>query len=420
MHLAEALHRLQKDSLEKLAADLMKGTESLPGLSTTIIENQLKSFSTINRIVMACMPPTFSILRALLESETRQVPIETLKQMAVEDAIQIRNEIESEHLLNRGDHLRIYRNVLLEARRSDLTIDASENALLEVLRRELKVSLPEHFLLEYHEHFNAFYISFDQSFDSQLSRLCQQGVLFTFEGVVVLPRDVAPIVADCIGYRLSRSKTMQLYLELTLSDLNWAGDYFKIALTGSKEDRVKRLSDNMIDTVELLNELPGETLKDLCSRFSLPTYGTKSSMVDRIMHVMIVGHNPEPVEEAPPAREDRVLDEQRFFWLFSELKALQMREILESIPHAKRTTGPKELLVHKLWEAHLSEATLLSKLNGEELAEILSAFEQKTSGSKAEKIERIIEYAKNVTESQIAESMPEPPPSEGGAVGPTG
>jgi len=80
-----------------------------------------------------------------------------------------------------------------------------------------------------------------------------------------------------------------------------------------------------------------------------------------------------------------------------------MRDILLSIPHASRSTGSKQLLVQQLWDIHLSEQTLLSKLCNDSLDDLLKRFELKLGGSKATKIARLMDHAKSVDLSKLEE-----------------
>jgi hypothetical protein len=57
-----------------------------------------------------------------------------------------------------------------------------------------------------------------------------------------------------------------------------------------------------------------------------------------------------------------------------------------------KRSGAKDAQVRTLWEAHRSEETLLNALSSTDLEGALRRLDLKTSGSKADRVQRLIEH----------------------------
>src|SRR5580704_1785824 len=158
MRLAALLAELPHDELERLAAEHLGQDENVSRTALcATLEGVLRSYSFVRKFVCDRFPPTFSILEALLDADGWSLPAQTFRESVTERTRVLVHGVSSGDLVGRDSGLRLYRRVLVEARRNDLVLDASETAILGVLRRELDIRPVEHFLLEHHPDFHEFW-----------------------------------------------------------------------------------------------------------------------------------------------------------------------------------------------------------------------------------------------------------------------
>jgi ribosomal protein L40E len=74
-----------------------------------------------------------------------------------------------------------------------------------------------------------------------------------------------------------------------------------------------------------------------------------------------------------------------------------------------RQTGTKETRIRTLWEAHLSESTLLGELTNRQLEEVLQRLGLRISGAKHARIERIVAYFELAIPTGAIENEPREP-----------
>ena len=159
------------------------------------------------------------------------------------------------------------------------------------------------------------------------------------------------------------------------------------------------------DGKTLLPEDLGQVIRNVGANVS----GAKDDLVDRIVAHVAAGRDirrePEP---PPPIQEPRRLDEERFGLLFARLRGYELVAVLGEFD--LRRSGAKDTQVRALWEARRSEETLLAALGSADLEGLLRRLELKTSGSKADRIQRLIEHFETTTASTLRASAA--PPSE--------
>ena len=146
------------------------------------------------------------------------------------------------------------------------------------------------------------------------------------------------------------------------------------------------------------------TLKDICRETDASVSGNKDELIERIVAHFAQRKDQqeeEPVE--PPRREPRRLDEGHFETLFSVLLHQELADILRRFPDL-RQTGTKEIRIRTLWEAHLSETTLLGELMNRQLEDVLHRLGLRLGGSKNDRIERIIHHFAGAVRSHTGSS----------------
>lgn len=69
----------------------------------------------------------------------------------------------------------------------------------------------------------------------------------------------------------------------------------RLATSGSKEEKIKRIAESVFSERTVLHHLRKEDLAQLCKRFMLPIYGSKQEVIDRILNLSTQEH-PAPID----------------------------------------------------------------------------------------------------------------------------
>ena len=422
MRLAALLAELPVDELERLAAEHLGPDENVSrhALCATL-EGVLRSYSFVRKFVADRFPPTFAILETLLDAEGYSVAAASFREVVTEKTLAISERVKNLELIGRDDSLRLYRRVLVEARRNDLVLDASETAILGVLRRELEIRTVEHYLVEHHPDFHEFWAREDAFLD-EMHVLRSSGVVFGHQGNVLLAEEVVPLVRQALGLEMPTANRRRLYGHLSSGDLGDALARAHAKTSGTREDRLERLVTSYVQPTEVLRGLSLQTLRDLCRDMNASVSGSKEDLVERlaehVLHDLDVRPPSALPEAAPPAPEPRVLDETRFRALFGAMKGDDLSDILAGID-STRITGAKETKVSLLTQSPFCEVTLLEKLTNRSLEDALARHHLRTGGSKRERVSRLVDYFGTIPETMLGVDVA--PPSiaqpQAGAVG---
>jgi hypothetical protein len=395
MRLADLLAELPVEQLERLGAEHIGADAhvSRAALCSTL-EGVLRSYSFVRKFVGDCLPPTFAILEILLDAETHSWNASTFRDVVAERAKGLAESVASGELVGRDSSLRLYRRVLIEARRNDLTFDASESAILGVLRRELSIRPVEHFLIEHHPDFNEFSKG-EHAFLDAMTSLRSAGVVFGHSGQVLLAEEVVPVLRQALGMEMPAACRRRLYACLSGADLSGVLTECGLKSSGSRDEKLERLLASYIQPREVLRHQTLQTLRDLCREVNVPSSGSKDELVERVAECFLHGMDVRPAdEEAPiiPAEpEPRVLSERSFRALFAALKGDELSDILAGIG-SSRITGAKETKIALLVGSRFSEVSLLEHLTNRSLEDILARHRLRTAGSKRERSERMIDF----------------------------
>jgi hypothetical protein len=397
MRLAALLAEQSDADLQRLAIEHVRTDEKLarPQLCN-FLEGALRSFSFVSSFIVNRQPPTFSILTSLLESPGYERPVIGFKEAVMSDTRRLVDLIEQDELLARERQLQLYRRSLYEARRNDMDVNASEAALLAVLRREQQISQVEHFLIEHHMDFHEFW-NRDGSFAQEISALRYAGIIFIANDRVLIPEDVAPAVWQTLGLDMPSEGVRRLLGYLSNSELAAILETAGSRVSGTKEQRLERIILERIQPHVALQTVGLQTLKEICRSTEAPPTGNKDELIERIIGHFAQGRDqrePEPIDIPIPER--RRLQVAQFETLFGALQHQELSDILRRQPEL-RQTGTKDIRIHTLWEAQLSEETLLTELTNRQLEEILQRLGLRISGAKNVRIDRIVAHFEQAT-----------------------
>lgn len=367
MRLAPLLAALSEDDLERLAVEHVRTDERLPRPQLcNFLEGALRSYRFVNDFIINRQPPSFAALTLLLDAPGYQLPKEGFRERVIAETRRLADLIDSGDLVARDRQLHLYRRALYEARRNDLDLNSSEAALLALLRRESAIAQVEHFLIEHHQDLREFWDKED-AFLHEEKALRSAGLLFVTEEQIVIPEEVAPAIWQTLGIDMPTDSARRLVAHLSNSELASALEVAGSRTSGSKDARLERILLERIQPRVVLRSVALSTLKDICRETDASVSGNKEELIERVIAHFAQGKDQqeeEPVE--PPRREPRRLYQAHFETLFSALLHQELSDILRRLPDL-RQTGTKETRIRTLWEAHLSETTLLGELMNRQL-----------------------------------------------------
>jgi hypothetical protein len=229
------------------------------------------------------------------------------------------------------------------------------------------------------------------------------GLVFVHDGQVLLAEEVVPLVRQSVGLEMARANRKRLYDFLSGADLVEVLNAASLKTSGTKDDKVERLLANYIQPTEVLQRLALTTLRDLCRAVQAAVTGSKDELVARLFDLFLRGLDQTAPEEpaAPPPSEPRHLDEARFRALFACCTSYELTDVLVRI-NSPRRTGTKDAKINALWQSSFSEGTLLNELRMKSLEDILARKGLKTSGSKRDRMDRLIDYFAKLPDSMVA------------------
>jgi hypothetical protein len=392
MRLATLLTSLDEPTLERLAREHVRTDEPLPRPQLCgYLEGAIRSYRFVNDFVFNRQPPTFAILTLLLDAQGYSVPLDGFEQLALSETRRLAGLLESGDLLARDRGLHLYRRALHEARRSDLDLNNSEANILAVLRRESSVAQVEHFLIEHHADLREFWDRED-AFGHELHAMVSAGVLFISDSRVVMPEELAPLVRHTLGIDMPTESSRRLLTHLSNQELYNALESEGSRTSGTKEARIERILLERIQPRAFLKCVALPTLREICRETDASVSGNKDELIERI--IAHFGENKDQQEEEappPPRREERRLEREQFESLFNGLLHQELSDILRRLPEL-RQTGTKELRIRTLWDAHLSEKTLLGELMNRQLEDVLGRLGLRLGGSKESRVDRLIAH----------------------------
>ena len=354
---------------------------------------------------MSRLPPTFAVLSLLLERQGYQRSLEGFREEVLTETQGLTRLIETGELLARDQQLQLYRRALYEARRNDLSLDASEAALLGVLRREQGISQVEHFLIEHHPDLQEFWDRPD-CYERETNALLRSGLLFHSNGHAVIPEDVAPALWHALGLDMPTESARRLFSHLSNAEMADILGAAGSRVSGTKETRLDRMLLERIQPRTALQSVGLSTLKDICRSTDASPTGNKEELIERIVTHFSQGRD-QLEEETLEVRlpETRRLELSQFQTLFSVLHHHELSDILRRQPEL-RQTGTKETRIRTLWDAHLSEKTLLAELMKYQLEDVLSRLGLQQTGSKMARVDRIVSHFETAISAQPPRVLP--------------
>ncbi len=410
MLLSEALSQYPDEDLDRLARDKVDEVANLRLPREVLIQEiaaALSSQSYVARVLAPARPPTYAFLKTLLEAPGRRAAPQALRDSVLAETERLAERAASGEGLAQEKNYELYLRILAAAWEAEGFIDRSEALLLAALRRELGIWTREHLLLEHHPRVRPLWDS-DRAFTDARNHLLATGLVLINSGDYLLPEEVAMQIRRAWDIDLADDAYRRLLALLTVQQLRGALEASSLPLAGAKEERIERLIHGLVPPAEVLDSLHINDVKDLCRTCSLPVSAAKADLIAGLVDHFDSGRDLRPVEEAqeqpapPPEPEPKSLDAEDLVRLLDQLKIDLLYDQLAAL--GLRRSGSKAERIHRLVVSPWSEKTLLAILRRTDLSELARRLGLPVSGVKEELIDRLIAWARSSAPPPVLEA----------------
>lgn len=408
MNLENIFSHYKIETIEQLASGKIPDIDHIR-LPREVLVDELKQYllkySHVQRAISLRNPPSFLILNEIIEKPDCRSPVQGFKETIVSKTESfIKKATKGEGLRSRKDYS-LYFRLLQVSWESGAAIDQSEAALLEAVRDELDIAFTEHIVLEHHESLKAYWYT-DNYYEKERNHLIASGIIHPVEGHFVVADEMVPLIRKTWGYLLTPDQYRRLLLLLNGQALSEILKKCDLPSSGSVEEKAVRIVESHISPKKTLFLLGIEELREISRAIGAPVSGSKADVIENIIDYLDSDEDLKRQEEleknsAPPQEEEKALPEAAFRRVFGGLSNEQLYSIAANLRKVNKT-GPKPKRIQSLWDSLYSEKTMLGNLSNAELYSLCAVLDLKVSGSKQEKIDRIVESFANYAEAEIA------------------
>lgn len=399
MRLREILSRYPEDSLDQLARDKLDEVANIR-LPRSVLEQEiasaLSSFSYIADVLAASHPPTYAFLKLLMEAPGHTAYAAHYRDAVMERTDRITDWVSSGEGLPPKKHYGLYRAILLAAWEEENRVDTSEARMLEALRRQLGITMREHLLLEHHPEVRPVWDS-PRAYEHARNYLLARGLVLSLDDRYVLPDEVRVQVRRYWNMELHDADYRRLLGHLTTQDLRGVLEDAGLPVSGSKEERMERIVEGLVAPSATLDSLHINQLKDLARKQGLPVALPKSELISEL-----IGHFDGPEADEPsatteadghghqekPTEHRERSDDHRLREVLGHLSGNQLYEILAGLRLPR--SGSKSERVERLMASESTEPEMLEHLRRRDLARLCRKLGLRVSGPKDELIDRLL------------------------------
>jgi hypothetical protein len=381
--------------LDQIAADKIDETINLRLPQPIIIQeivSALSSQSYISNKILYSKPPSFAMLNLILQSEGYMIEVEGFREKVLGYIHELSARASTSN--NNEKNTTLYTKILKKAWESDGQIDKSEAYILDIIRHELGIWDREHFTLMHDESIIQLW-DIEQEYYLARNHLLATGIILTHENKYLIADEVAVQVRKAFGIDIMDDSYRRLLNTLTREDLVLALSHYQLNVSGVKDAMIDRLLNSLVPPADILGLFHLEHLKDLCRNAGITVSGAKHNVIANIIHYYDEDRDliqPEDEEESVvlPEPEPREMDAEIFCRILLNLTLQQLYDILYQ--NRLMTSGSKEEKVKRILECTLAERSILNFLRKEDLVQLCRKFSLTLSGSKQEVIDRLMDY----------------------------
>jgi len=409
MKLLNVLETYETTLLDQISSDKIDEAISLRLPQPVVIQeiiSALSSQSYVSDKVLYGKPPMFAILNLILQASECMIEVEGFR-MKVLAYVEELSSRAAQHIHTQERNPQLYIKILKRAWENDGMIDKSEAHILELVKSELGIWEREHFTLM-HDLSILNLWNIEQEYYLVRNFLLSTGIVLTYDNKYIIADEVATQIRKTFGIELMDESYKRLLACLNRDELSQALNFYQLNVSGTKEAMIGRLIYGLIPPADLLGLFNLENLRDLCRREGIAISGAKNAVIANIIHFFDEGldlqasskEQPEPA--APPEPEVREMDPEIYAKILSNLTGQQLYDILHQ--NMLMTSGSKDEKIRRILECYKSERSILNYLRKEDLSLLCRKLSLAVSGAKQELIDRILDYSptNSMNELQMA------------------
>ncbi|MEX1214492.1 BREX system ATP-binding domain-containing protein [Saccharospirillum sp.] len=404
--MSDVLSQYPEDALDKLARDKLDEIANVR-LPRIVLEQEiataLGSFSYVAGVLSESRPPTYAILKLLMEATNHTMEAVGFREKVLGRTDEVSDWVGSGEGLSDRKNYELYRAMVRAAWEDDERIDEREGRMLEALRELLGLSMREHLLMEHHPDVRSIWDS-GRAYESARNYLLSRGVVMAVGDRYILPDEVRIQVRHYWGMELHDADYRRLLAELTGRQLRDILEVNGLPLSGTKEERVDRIVEGLVPPSSALDQIAISDLKNLARSFDLKVSLSKAELVSQVIEAF---NQPQPVGDQGEVENEaerlvkeplRQLTKEQLHDLLSNFSGNQLYEILASLGLAR--SGSKSDRVDRLIGSRYSEHTLFNQLRRKDIVRACRKLGLAVTGLKNELIERLCsEPAAQLTET---------------------
>lgn len=399
MKLIDVLEKYGDAAIDQLAVDKVEETATLR-LPRKVVQQEvisaLSSLSYVAKVLFSSRPPTYAIIKILLDTEGHCLPIDGFREKVKAKAEELSNMAKNGEVLGSNKNFELYRRVLIAAWENDGGVDEREDNLLKALRQELDIWHLEHLLLEYHPEVGNIW-STENGYVVARNHLLATGIMLTNESHFLLAQEVVKQILSAWEIDLAIQDYRRLLESLSNEQLYNVCQKLGFFVAGSKLEKVGRIEKSMVPPHEVLDILTVEDLARLCSDKGIRIVGSKA---DRIANILSFFNSKKDLETEveverpvpPPVAETREMSTENYLYLLENMTQNQLYDVLGAC--LLKVSGSKEEKIQRLFESTWSERSVLLQMRNQDLSTLCKRIGIRVSGLKAELIDRLIEATK--------------------------
>jgi hypothetical protein len=397
MKLIDILTTYDTSSLDQISADKVDEVLNLrlpPSVIMQEIISALSSQSYISQKLLYSKPPSFAILYLVLQSPGYTIEIEGFKGLVLDYISKLTAKAAQRKGLN-DKNTSLYVKILQRSWENDGIVDKNEANILDVLKQELGIWEREHFILMHDESIISLW-DIEQEYNVTRNQLLSSGIMLTSGSKYVIADEVAIQIRKTFGIEIMDDAFKRLLVGMNREDLAQVLGHNQFNTSGTKEVQVERLLGSLIPPADMLDWVNLENLREFCRRENIQLSGSKSTVINHIIRHFDEGKDlvqeqvSEPEHILPPEPELREMDAEIYGKVLSSLTGQQLYDILHQVGFM--TSGSKEEKVKRVLDSYLSERSAFNYLRKEDLTQLCRKFALPVSGSKQELVDRILDY----------------------------
>lgn len=397
MKLVDILSGYDTTLLDQLSADKIDEAISLRLPQPVIVQeitSALSSQSYISDKVLYAKPPAFSILNLILQSPSYMVEVEGFRTRVLEYVKELTARA-SQNSPSPDKNPRLYIKILKRAWENDGIIDKSEASILELVKSELGIWDREHFVLM---HDASILSLWDIEKEYYLARnfLLSIGIILTQENKYVIAEEVALQIRKAFGIELMDDPYRRLLNCFNREDIARVLAHYELNVGGLKEVLITRLLDSLVPPNEVLAYFHLETLKEVCRDREIQMGGLKNIVIANMIQFfddnmdLRTNEQKNAAPPPPPEPESREMDPDLYAKILILLSGQQLYDILHQ--NGLMTSGTKEEKVKRIIESYRSERSVFNFLRKEDLSQLCRKLVLPVAGSKQEVVDRLLDY----------------------------